>query len=74
MLNKNTKLYGPMNALDVSKESTCWNSDGQADGDIDLSFVINFLLFHVLFPEFINVLLLMIQKHPDKFILKTRHM
>jgi len=31
-----------MNALDVSNESTCWNSDGQADGDIDLSFVINF--------------------------------
>jgi hypothetical protein len=31
-----------MNALDISNESTCWNSDGQADGNIDLSFVVNF--------------------------------
>lgn len=27
ILQKNTKLYGPLNALD-SKESTCWNSEG----------------------------------------------
>ena len=42
MLNKNAKLYGPMNALDATSESTCWNSDGETDGNIEHSFVVNF--------------------------------
>lgn len=42
VLNKNAKLYGPMNALDTKNESSCWNSDGQADGEIENSFVVNF--------------------------------
>mmetsp|Transcript_8545 Transcript_8545/g.10801 ORF Transcript_8545/g.10801 Transcript_8545/m.10801 type:complete len:156 (+) Transcript_8545:102-569(+) len=41
VLNKNNKLYGPMNALDTSKQST-WYSDGQSDGNVELSFVVNF--------------------------------
>ena len=28
MLNRNAKLYGPMNALDIENSSTCWNSEG----------------------------------------------
>lgn len=31
-----------MNALDINNESTCWNSDGQADGEFDNFFVISF--------------------------------
>jgi hypothetical protein len=31
-----------MHALDVENESSCWNSDGQADGAIIHSFILNF--------------------------------
>lgn len=31
-----------MNALDVNNASSCWNSDGQADGEIENYFVIHF--------------------------------
>ena len=41
-MNNNAKLYGANNALDNKNESTCWNSDGQADGDTEHSFIINF--------------------------------
>ena len=41
MLNKN-KLYSANNALDNKNESTCWNSDGQADGNTEHSFIVNF--------------------------------
>jgi hypothetical protein len=27
-LQKNSKLYGPSNALDIANESSCWNSEG----------------------------------------------
>ena len=41
VLNKN-KIYGANNALDNQNESTCWNSDGQADGNTEHSFIVNF--------------------------------
>jgi len=31
-----------MNALDINNESSCWNSEGQADGETEHSFIINF--------------------------------
>lgn len=31
-----------MNALDITNESTCWNSDGQADGELENTFILNF--------------------------------
>lgn len=31
-----------MNALDNSNESSCWNSDGDADGNTAISFVVSF--------------------------------
>lgn len=31
-----------MNALDIGNESTCWNSDGQADGELENIFVLHF--------------------------------
>ena len=30
MLQRNTKLYGPMNALDLESDSSCWNSEGSS--------------------------------------------
>ena len=33
MLQRNTKLYGPMNVLDVQKSSSCWNSQGVTAAD-----------------------------------------
>ena len=50
ILNKNVKLYGAMNALDVKDESSCYNSDGQSDGNTDTSFVVMFHR-HVLLSE-----------------------
>lgn len=32
MLNRNVKLYGPMNVLEIKNSSSCWNSQGTADG------------------------------------------
>jgi hypothetical protein len=32
ILQKNVKLYGPMNALDYEHETTCWNSEGNSQG------------------------------------------
>src|SRR3569623_2126009 len=29
VLQKNSKLYGPMNALDLENSSSCWNSEGK---------------------------------------------
>jgi len=31
-----------MNALDNDNESSCWNSDGDADGDTAISFIVSF--------------------------------
>jgi len=42
VLNKDAKQYGANNALDNKNESTCWNSDGQADGSTEHSFIVNF--------------------------------
>lgn len=43
MLQKNTKLYGPMNALDCSRELTCWNSEGSPEGKTTRNhFVVEF--------------------------------
>ncbi len=41
VLNKN-KMYAANNALDITNESTCWNSDGQADGNAEHSFIVTF--------------------------------
>lgn len=35
-------MYGPMNALNFENESSCWNSDGQADGATVHAFILNF--------------------------------
>mmetsp|Transcript_115 Transcript_115/g.301 ORF Transcript_115/g.301 Transcript_115/m.301 type:complete len:160 (+) Transcript_115:199-678(+) len=32
VLKRNTKLYGPMNALDTTDEVSCWNSDAVPSG------------------------------------------
>ena len=46
VLKKNTKLYGPMNALDATNETSCWNSDavpsGASNGDEPITFTIHF--------------------------------
>jgi len=42
VLQRNTKLYGPMNAIDLSNKSSCWNSDGTANGNEYISFFIDF--------------------------------
>lgn len=42
ILQKNTKLYGPMNAIDLSNKSSCWNSDGTMNGDTCISFILDF--------------------------------
>ena len=43
VLNKNSKLYGPMNALDIANETSCWNSDAVPSGsDGPITFTINF--------------------------------
>jgi len=42
ILNNNGRLYGANNALDYQNESSCWNSDGQADGNTEHSFIVNF--------------------------------
>jgi hypothetical protein len=33
VLQRNVKLYGPMNALDTANGSTCWYSEGTAESD-----------------------------------------
>lgn len=43
VLNKNSNLYGPMNALDITNETSCWNSDAVPSGsDEPITFTINF--------------------------------
>lgn len=42
VLNNNAKLYGANNALDHQNESSCWNSEGRADGNTEHSFVVYF--------------------------------
>jgi len=47
VLKKNTKLYGPMNALDATNETSCWNSDAvpsgaSSSGDESIIFTIHF--------------------------------
>ena len=43
VLNKNSKLYGPMNALDIVNETSCWNSDAVPSGsDEPITFTVNF--------------------------------
>ena len=37
MLQKNVKLYGPMNALDGSNGSTSWNSEGNSQSETELT-------------------------------------
>lgn len=45
VLNKNSKLYGPMNVLDTADETSCWNSDAVPSGRSDdepITFTIHF--------------------------------
>jgi hypothetical protein len=37
VLQKNAKLYGPMNALDSGNESSSWNSEGNTQEDTKLT-------------------------------------
>jgi hypothetical protein len=41
-LNGNAKLYGANNALDTENESNSWYSDGQADGNTEHSYIVDF--------------------------------
>lgn len=41
-MNGNTKLYGANNALDTQNESNSWYSDGQADGNTEHSYTVDF--------------------------------
>ena len=42
VLNKNSKMYGPMNALDIDNSTTCWSSSGSPDGKQRSNFIIDF--------------------------------
>lgn len=42
VLQRNTKLYGPKNALDLESDSTCWNSEG-IEGSSSHYFELDFL-------------------------------
>jgi len=44
VLQRNMKLYGPMNALDTDNSSSCWNSEGSVDSCSDNSswFLVDF--------------------------------
>ena len=42
VLQKNTKLYGPMNALDLDSSTSCWNSDGSPSGKRSSHYIIEF--------------------------------
>jgi len=42
VLQRNTKLYGPLNALDCENSTTSWNSEGNSAGKTSSSFLIDF--------------------------------
>lgn len=42
MLQKNSKLYGPMHALDLANATTCWNSEGSSSGKQSSHFILDF--------------------------------
>lgn len=43
ILNRNSKLYGPRNALEITNASSCWNSDAATSGgDSSISFTVDF--------------------------------
>ncbi|KAG7371956.1 proline iminopeptidase [Nitzschia inconspicua] len=42
VLQKNTKLYGPMNVLDYSNNLSCWNSEGSSDETMDIWLRVDF--------------------------------
>jgi len=42
-LNRNSKLYGPNNALETTNASSCWNSDAApSEGDSSISYGVYF--------------------------------
>ena len=42
VLNKNSKMYGPMNALDVDNSTTCWSSSGSPSGKQRSHYILDF--------------------------------
>lgn len=42
VLQKNTKVYGPMNALDLDSSTSCWNSDGSPTGKHSSHYILEF--------------------------------
>lgn len=42
ILQRNIKLYGPLNALDYDNSTTCWNSDGSSSGKQKPFFILDF--------------------------------
>lgn len=42
VLQRNSRLYGPMNALDLENSSTCWNSAGSPSGNDSSFFLLDF--------------------------------
>lgn len=42
VLQKNVKLYGPMNALDLESSTSCWNSDGRRSGKHFSHYILDF--------------------------------
>eukprot|EP00934_Nitzschia_sp_Nitz4_P007308 Nitzschia sp. Nitz4//scaffold50_size126154//112874//113419//NITZ4_003704-RA/size126154-augustus-gene-0.123-mRNA-1//1//CDS//3329553755//7298//frame0 len=42
VLQKNSKLYGPRNALDLVNTTTCWNSEGDPSGSPVCFFIVDF--------------------------------
>lgn len=43
ILNRNSKLYGPKNALETTNTSSCWNSDAApSGGDSSISYIVDF--------------------------------
>ncbi len=42
VLQKNSKLYGPMNALDLDVSTSCWNSDGSPNGKQSSHYILDF--------------------------------
>lgn len=42
VLQKNSKWYGPMNALDLENTTTCWNSEGCPSGKQSSQYTLDF--------------------------------
>ncbi len=42
VLQKNSKLYGPMNAIDFENSTTCWSSNGSPAGKQPSHYIVDF--------------------------------